>query len=150
MADEPWEYARDRFEQHRCRILSAGLVIDGAFMAHWPGLQTLVKIETRRSQQGQTRPEVRYYISDGWENRPLYYSKLAAGHWDIGTHLHWRLEVTLQEDACRVRRGNGAENLAMLRKLAFQLLTQQTDLLSLQKRRVKAACDADYMKMIIS
>lgn len=41
------------------------------------------------------------------------------------------------------------ENLSTLRKLALQLLTQQADRWSLQKRRVRAAFDLTYLKKII-
>lgn len=149
-AEDAWEYSRGRFEERRCWLLSAQACIDESFLTQWPGLQTLVKIEARRTQAGSTQTEVRYYISNEEEMNPRYYSKLVRGHWGIENHLHWHLDVTFREDACRVRRGHGPENLATLRKLALQLLTQQTDRLSLQKRRVKAAYDIDYLKKIIS
>jgi hypothetical protein len=66
-----------------------------------------------------------------------------------GTARAAPLDVTFKEDACRVRQGYGPENLVTLRKLALQLLSQQTDRLSMQKRRVKAAYDIDYLKKII-
>ncbi|MFD2785265.1 ISAs1 family transposase, partial [Hymenobacter rubripertinctus] len=91
-----------------------------------------------------------YYLSDEVEENPLYYSKLARGHWSIENHLHWHLDVTLKEGACRVRAGYGPENLATLRKLTLQVLTQQRDGLSLAKRRVKAAYDIHYLKQILT
>lgn len=149
VADEAWEYSRGRFEQRRCWLLPAPACLDESFLSQWPGLKSLVKIEARRTESRVTQTEVRYYISDEEEINPLYYSKLVRGHWSIENHLHWHLDVTFKEDACRVRRGHGPENLATLRKLALQVLTQQTDRLSLQKRRVKAAYDIDYLKQII-
>ena len=150
VADEAWEYSRGRFEERRCWLLSAPACLDESFVTQWPGLQSVVKVEARRTQPSGTQTEVRYYISSEEENNPLYYSKLVRGHWHIENHLHWHLDVTFKEDSCRVRRGHGPENLATLRKLALQLLTQQTDRLSLQKRRVKAAYDVDYLKKIIT
>ena len=150
VADEAWEYSRGRFEERRCWLLSAPACLDGTFLAQWPGLQSVVKMESRRTQPSSTQTEVRYYISDENESNPLYYSKLIRGHWGIENHLHWHLDVTFKEDACRVRQGYGPENLATLRKLALQVLSQQTDRLSMQKRRVKAAYDIDYLKKIIS
>lgn len=146
---EKWEYARDRFEQRRCWCLAA-TSLDAAFVAAWPGLQTLVKVEASRCVAGQTSREVRYYLSDETEENPRYYSKLARGHWGIENHLHWHLDVTLKEDACRVRAGYGPENLATLRKLTLQVLTQQRDGLSLAKRRVKAAYDIHYLKQLLA
>ena len=91
-------------------------------MVHWPGLQTLVKVEARRIQGGRSQTETRYYISDESEVNPLYYSKLARGHWGVENHLHWHLDVTFGEDASRVHRGYGPENLPTLRELALQVL----------------------------
>lgn len=148
-AHEQWEYARDRLEQRQCWQLPA-TCLDASFGQAWPGLQTLVKIEATRTIGGQSQREVRYYLSDEVEDNTLYYSKLARGHWGIENHLHWHLDVTLKEDACRVRTGYGPENLATLRKLTLQLLTQQRDGLSLQKRRVKAAYDIHYLKQFLT
>ncbi len=150
VADDAWEYSRGRFEQRRCWLLSASACLDSSFLTQWPGLQSVVKIEARRTQSSGTKTQVRYYISDENEMNPLYYSKLARGHWGIENHLHWHLDVTFKEDTCRVRQGYGPENLATLRKLALQVLSQQTDRLSMQKRRVKAAYDIDYLKKVIS
>lgn len=88
VADEKWEWSRGRFEQRRCWILVASSSLDARFMAQWPSLHTVVKIEARRTMNGQTSTQVRYYISDETAPNPLYYSKLARGHWAIENHLH--------------------------------------------------------------
>ncbi len=36
--------------------------------------------------------------------------------------LHWRLDIAFREDESRIRKGNGAENLAILRHIALNLL----------------------------
>lgn len=148
-AHERWEYSRDRLEQRQCWQLPVNC-LDATFGQAWAGLQTVVKIEATRTIGGQTQREVRYYLSSETEANTLYYSKLARGHWGIENHLHWHLDVTLKEDACRVRTGYGPENLATLRKLTLQLLTQQRDGLSLQKRRVKAAYDVQYLRQLLT
>jgi hypothetical protein len=60
------------------------------------------------------------------------------------------LDVTFKEDSCWVRTGYGPENLSTLRKLALQVVSQQKDKLSLQKRRVKAAYDVNYLKKLFT
>ena len=79
-----------------------------------------------------------------------YFNHLIRGHWGIEKHLHWHLDVTFQEDKCRVRKGNAPENLATLRKLALQIIGEMDDKLSLKKRRVRAAYDINYMKSMFS
>ena len=44
------------------------------------------------------------------------------GHWGIETTLHWTLDVTVQGDLSRLRKGHGAQNMALMRKFAFNKL----------------------------
>lgn len=146
---ESWEYGRNRFETRHCSILSAQTSIDSHFLEKWSGLSTLVKVVSTRLIGTQKTEETRYYISDELVSNAQYFSLLSQGHWGIENHLHWHLDVTFREDACRVRTGNGPENLATLRKCALQLITQHKDRLSLKKRRVKAAYDVEYLKELL-
>ena len=109
----------------------------------------MVQIEACRRINGVISQELRYYISDEKENNPLYFNKLARGHWGIENHLHWHLDISFKEDDCRVRTGNAPENLSLLRKLALQIMTQVNDKLSIQKRRTKAAFDINYLKSVL-
>jgi predicted transposase YbfD/YdcC len=147
---ENWEYDRNRFETRHCSILAAPPSLDSRFLAQWPGLSTLVKVVSTRLLGEKKREEIRYYISDELVTNALYFSYLARGHWGIENQLHWHLDVTFGEDACRVRTGNGPENLATLRKFALHLITHRKDRLSLKKRRVKAAYDIEYLKELLT
>jgi predicted transposase YbfD/YdcC len=138
-----------RIELRKCSILSAKESMDEEVLQQWDGLNTLVKIEATRTIKNKTTVDIRYYISDEIVNKPLYYSKLSRGHWSIENNLHWHLDVTFKEDACRVRSGNAPENLSTLRKLALQIINHHDDKLSLKKRRIKAAYDSDYLKSLI-
>ena len=149
VSDE-WEYARSRFETRTCSILASASSIDTSFTESWSGLQTLVKLESIRYVGEKQSHQTRYYISDESPDNAMYFSKLVRGHWGIENHLHWHLDVTFKEDSCRVRTGYGPENLSTLRKLALQLVSQQKDKLSLQKRRVRAAYDVNYLKKLFT
>jgi predicted transposase YbfD/YdcC len=81
---------------------------------------------------------------------PHYYNALVRGHWGIENQLHWHLDVTFREDDCRARKDYAPENLSTLRKLALQIISEQTDKLSLKKRRLKAAYDMEYLKNLIT
>ena len=39
-------------------------------------------------------------------------------------NLHWQLDVTYREDRSRVRKGNGAENLSVVRRATLNLLKE--------------------------
>lgn len=146
---EEWEYERGRFEVRRCSILSAKDVLLEENLSLWIALKTVVRIEATRMIKDKESHEIRYYISDE-ENQPAsYYNALARGHWGIENHLHWHLDVTFREDACRARKGYAPENLSSLRKFALQIIKEHDDKLSLKKRRVKAAYDVNYLKSLI-
>jgi len=70
-------------------------------------------------------------------------------HWGIENQLHWHLDVTFKEDACRARTGNAPENLTTVRKFALQIISNANDRLSMKKRQYKAALDFGYMKKIL-
>ncbi|MGO4123377.1 ISAs1 family transposase, partial [Inquilinus sp. YAF38] len=43
-------------------------------------------------------------------------------HWTIENQLHWTLDVVFDEDDARTRKNNGPENLAIIRRLAHNIL----------------------------
>ncbi len=47
-------------------------------------------------------------------------------HWSIENSLHWVLDVTFQEDTSRVRDQHARHNLALLRKIAINLIHHST------------------------
>jgi predicted transposase YbfD/YdcC len=57
-----------------------------------------------------------------------FIANAARGHWKIENVLHWRLDVIFGQDRSRYRDRNGAQNLAICRKLALNLLQKETSL----------------------
>jgi predicted transposase YbfD/YdcC len=116
----------------------------------WGELKTVVKVESVRTAGDKQTKETRYYISDEQGFGAAYYNALVRGHWSVENQLHWHLDVTFREDACRARNGYAPENLSTLRKLALQIVKEHNDSLSLKKRRLKAAYDINYLKLLIT
>ncbi|MDR1120120.1 MAG: hypothetical protein LBM08_04305 [Dysgonamonadaceae bacterium] len=56
----------------------------------------------------------------------------------------------MKTDDCRARKGYAPENLATLRNLVLQIISEQSDRLSLKKQRLKTAYDSEYLKMLIT
>ncbi|NOT80392.1 MAG: ISAs1 family transposase [Bacteriovoracaceae bacterium] len=46
-------------------------------------------------------------------------------HWEVENKLHWQLDVTFKEDDCRCNIGYSAQNFAMLRQFALNLIKQE-------------------------
>jgi predicted transposase YbfD/YdcC len=95
-----------RIETRCCSILPAKEFVLEETLSAWKNLETLVRIEATREIKGIILHEVRYYISDETEQSAAYYKALARGHWGIQNQLHWHLDVTFKEDACRAREKN--------------------------------------------
>ena len=70
-------------------------------------------------------------------------------HWSIENSLHWVLDVTFQEDTSRVREQHARRNLALLRKIAINLIHQSTTTGSVRGRRKQAAWDNDFMAHVV-
>jgi len=54
-----------------------------------------------------------------------HFSKVAPGRWRIENACHWILAVVFREDDSRVRTGHAVKNLALIRRLALNLLAQE-------------------------
>jgi predicted transposase YbfD/YdcC len=72
-------------------------------------------------------------------------------HWSIENALHWVLDVSFHEDDSHVRDCTAARNLALLRKIALNLVAgNRSSQISLRGRRQMAAWNDDDMLQIIT
>lgn len=63
-------------------------------------------------------------------------------HWAIENRLHWVLDLAFREDESRVRARHAAENLAVIRHIALNLLRQETTAqVGIPTRRLMAGWD---------
>jgi hypothetical protein len=90
----------------------------------WPDVQQVYQITRERWEKGNHSVEVAYRITslrpDQADARRLL--ALDRGHWGIENGLHHVRDVTLGEDASRVRTANAPEVMAAVRNLALALL----------------------------
>src|SRR5258708_4249891 len=71
-------------------------------------------------------------------------------HWNIEINLHWSLDVSFKEDLSRVRIGNASENLAIIRRVALNLLKQEkTSKVGITARRKRAGWDNKYLLKVL-
>ena len=102
-----------RIETRECSILPADEYLMEENLQTWKNLETIIRLEARREVQGKVTQETRYYISDEKEVGAAYFSSLIRGHWSIENQLHWHLDITFKEDACRARAGYASQNLSV-------------------------------------
>ena len=65
--------------------------------------------------------------------------EVVRSHWGVENRLHWRLDVTMNEDAARNRMDNGPHNLAVLRHMALNVMGREESKTSLRAKFKKAA-----------
>lgn len=64
--------------------------------------------------------------------------------------MHWTLDIVFREDECRIRTGHGAQNFAILRRMALNLFKQdKADKSSMNVKRLKAAWSTDYLAALL-
>jgi predicted transposase YbfD/YdcC len=110
----------------------------------WPGLSAIGKVTATRETGGKQTRQSRYFLL----SRPLTperFLEVTRAHWRIENSLHWVLDVTMNEDQARNRTGNGAENLALLRRMALNLARAQPAKGSMRGKIKKAGWSDDFM-----
>jgi Transposase DDE domain len=90
----------------------------------WPGIQQVFQLHRVRELPGRTEEETAYGVTSlsPQEAGPERLLELARGHWGIENRLHGVRDVTLGEDACRVRSGAAPQVLAATRNAVVHLL----------------------------
>lgn len=117
----------------------------------WKDLKTIARIRSTRIDK-KTHAETledRYYITS-LASDAEHLLLCTRAHWSIENSLHWSLDVTFRDDNCRSRADHGAENMAIIRRAAFNILKKDRDeKLPLKRRRTKALLDPDYRAKVL-
>ncbi len=94
--------------------------------------------------------ETRYFISSlAGDAQDLM--QAVRKHWAIENSLHRVLDVAFREDHCQIRTDYGAENFAMLRHIAVNLLKREkTAKVGVKIKRNKAGWDNDYLLKVLT
>lgn len=114
----------------------------------WAQLTTIGMCYSERTVDGVRSEETRYFIGSK-KAKAQTYAKALRNHWSIENALHWQLDVTFDEDDNRVSRRNGAQNLALIRRLTLSLLKAHPEKLSIAKKRFAAALDTQFLEEVL-
>jgi predicted transposase YbfD/YdcC len=121
-------------------------------LAQWPGLQSVIVVETIRMahQQAPVTSDYRVYISSLMRSATAFVTMIRQ-HWDIENKLHWSLDVTFNEDRCRIRKDHAPENMTAARHIALNLLRQEhSQYRSLRQKRFLCGLDEHYLLTVLS
>jgi predicted transposase YbfD/YdcC len=81
-------------------------------------------IRRERRLTNKTEIHIRDYISS-LEGKAERFLKLIWEHWGIENSVHWVLDMAFNEDQSRLHKDNDAENLAVIRHIALNLLRNE-------------------------
>lgn len=140
------EEAHGRVEVRECVASSdLGLVRD---RSRWQGMRSIVRMTAKRTIGEKTSTETRYFISSLTADAKEI-MRVVRAHWKIENTLHWSLDMAFREDESRARVGHAGENLALVRKIAFNLLRRDRSKIGLKGKRMKAGWDEGFLWSII-
>jgi predicted transposase YbfD/YdcC len=122
-----------------------------AELHRFPGIAAIGRIRSRRRLRGQRAdaPLVRYYLLSKYMS-PKRLLQVTRSHWGIENRLHWVLDVHFSEDRNRARKDNAPENLAVVRKLALNILQAIPDKASIRRKIKRAGWDDAFLMKAIS
>ena len=136
-------------EIRRYRVMGNTQYLLGA--EKWSGLRSVGMVESERRVKGQINSiEQRYYLLS-FECDVNRFADAVRNHWSIENQLHWVLDVSFCEDARRGCQGYSAENLAVIRHMGMNLLSQEkTAKVGIKNKRLKAGWDNRYLETVLS
>jgi predicted transposase YbfD/YdcC len=140
--------SHDRREMRRATIMR-----NTSLAAHYrfPGVAAVGRVTSRRQRRGKRAdaPVMRYYLLSKYMS-PKRLLQVTRSHWAIENQLHWVLDVHFAEDGNRARTDNGPENLAILRRLAVNILRAHPDPTSLRRKIKRAGWDDTFLMATLS
>ena len=135
--------------RHETRTAWVRPVPDWAETYRFPGLTAMARIDSLRRIGDTTERQTRY-IALSRTVEPAEALRLVRVHWSIENNQHWLLDVALAEDRIHTRSDRTAENLALLRRLALNLLRADTAKGSIRAKIKRAAWNDTYLLSLIS
>jgi predicted transposase YbfD/YdcC len=115
----------------------------------WPGLTSVVMIESTRETDAKSEQETRFYITS-LELPAERIGPIVRSHWAIENSLHWVMDMVFRDDECRVRTHNAPANFTTLKHMSHNLIRRAPGRNSLRVRRKLAAWDDDFLASLIA
>ncbi|MGI6672579.1 MAG: ISAs1 family transposase [Christensenellales bacterium] len=118
--------------------------------ADWKDLGAIGIVKRRVIKGSETSEEMAYYITSLKKNVQQFATGVRS-HWGIES-MHWTLDVVLNEDRHIVRKDNGPRNLAVLKRMALNIIRADTtfEKASGSRKRFRACMNTEYLETVLS
>src|SRR5258705_295278 len=116
----------------------------------FPGIAAVARVELQRRVAGSDEPPIVRYFLLSKRCSPARLLAITRSHWGIENQLHWVLDVVFDEDRARNRKDNGPENIAVLRKLALNMLRSHPDNASIRRKIKRAGWDEAFLLSMLA
>lgn len=138
---ETQERAHGRSERRSAAVLPVARLTP---TPSFPGLKAVGRIAAERTgADGRTTSSVRYAALSKLIS-PRKLAQVVRAHWSIENQLHWTLDVVFDEDDARTRKDNGPQNLAVIRRLAQNILRAHPAKISITSKMRRANWRKDF------
>ena len=116
----------------------------------WQSVKAIGRIDVYREENGISTLTKNYYILSQQFSTERF-KKITREHWNIECSLHWRLDVILDEDHSTSKKDNSIDNLAIIRKIVFNLARLDTSMgnLTLKKKLTRYSFEFKNIKNLI-
>jgi len=145
--NETLEKGHGRIETRKCEVYNKIDLLED--IDKWPNFSSVIKVTAQREIKNKRTSETRFYISS-LDHNAKEFNKYIRQHWSVENNLHWTLDMTFREDEQRKRIKYAAQNFAVIRKIALNLLKKEgSKKLSLKTKRLKAGWDNRFLLEIL-
>lgn len=135
---EDSERGHDRQERRRASVIARP-----ADAPAFPDLAAIGRIEVERQADGKIVNTVHYVVLSK-RLTPKRMLEVTRTHWSIENQLNWPLDVVFNEDDARTRKDYGPQNLAVLRRIAIDILRAHPDDRSVGRKMKLAAWKKEF------
>lgn len=135
---EQSDAAHDRRERRRASVIARP-----ADAPSFPDLSAIGRIEAERCVNGKLSKTVHYVVLSK-RLSPQRMLEVTRTHWSVENQLHWPLDVVFNEDDARTHKNYGPENLAVLRRIALDILRAHPDTRSIARKMKLAAWKKEF------
>ena len=135
-------------EEHRCYVICR-VPQSVKDLGRWPKVKAIGLATSITIRDGKEHTEVRHYILTKYVSAERF-AEAVRSHWGIENSLHWQLDVTFNEDQCRIRKGHADANFSIIRRFALGLLkNEKTVKVGIKNKRLLAASNDNYLAKVL-